>query len=90
MVLHFYDFAGQEVKLAGSFNDWRPDQGVVTRTENGVVEKIVMLMPGTYQYRLVVDDVWQEDPSNPEQVPNYSGGYNSVLQVEEERETEHA
>jgi hypothetical protein len=46
-----------------------------------------MLMPGSYQYRLIVDGVWQEDPSNPEQVPNYSGGYNSVLQVEEAPET---
>jgi hypothetical protein len=90
VVLRFYVFTGQEVKLAGSFNDWRPDQGVVTRTENGVVEKIVMLMPGTYQYRLVVDGAWQEDPSNPEQVPNYSGGFNSVLAVAEEHETEHA
>jgi chromosome partitioning protein len=90
VVLRFYDFAGRDVKLAGSFNDWRPDLGVVTRAENGVVEKIVMLMPGTYQYRLIVDGVWQEDPSNPEQVPNYSGGFNSVLQVEEEHETEHA
>lgn len=90
VVLRFYDFAGRDVKLAGSFNDWRPDLGVVTRTANGIVEKIMMLMPGTYQYRLVVDGLWQEDPSNPEQVPNYSGGYNSVLQVEEEHETEHA
>jgi chromosome partitioning protein len=90
VALRFYDFTGRDVKLAGSFNDWRPDQGVVTRTANGIVEKIVMLMPGTYQYRLVVDGLWQEDPSNPEQVPNYSGGYNSVLQVEEEHETEQA
>ena len=79
------------MKLAGNFNDWRPDQGVVTHTENGVVEKIVMLLPGVYQYRLIVDGVWQEDPSNPEQVSIYSGGYNSLLQVaEEEQEAEHA
>lgn len=90
VVLRFYDFAGRDVKLAGSFNDWRPDQGVVTRTEKGIVEKIVMLMPGTYQYRLIVDGIWQEDPSNPEQVSNYSGGFNSVLRVEEEHEAEHA
>ena len=90
VVLRFYDFAGRDVKLAGSFNDWRPDQGVVTRAKNGIVEKIMMLMPGTYEYRLIVDGIWQEDPSNPEQVPNYSGGFNSVLQVEEEHEAEHA
>ena len=87
VVLRFYDFEGRDVKLAGSFNDWRPDLGVITRTEDGIVEKIISLMPGTYQYRLIVDGIWQEDPSNPEQVPNYSGGFNSVLQVEEEHET---
>lgn len=87
VVLSFYDFADRDVKLAGSFNDWRPDQGVVTRVENGIIEKIIMLTPGTYQYRLIVDGIWQEDPSNPEQVPNYSGGFNSVLHVEEAQET---
>lgn len=87
VVLRFYDFGGKDVKLAGSFNDWRPDQGVITRTEDGILEKIIMLLPGAYQYRLIVDGIWQEDPSNPEQLPNFSGGFNSVLHVEEERET---
>jgi hypothetical protein len=50
------------------------------------VEKILMLAPGTYQYRYIVDGVWQEDPSNPEQVPNFSGGFNSILHVEEQHE----
>ena len=86
VVLRYYDLAGKDVRLAGSFNDWTPDQGVITRTVDGVVEKIVMLMPGTYQYRLIINGVWQEDPSNPEQVSNFSGGYNSILRVEEEHE----
>ena len=86
VVLRFFDFEGKEVQLAGTFNDWTPDQGVITRVVKGVIEKIVMLMPGTYQYRLIIDGVWQEDPSNPEQVPNYSGGFNSILHVEEEHE----
>jgi len=30
--------------------------------------------------------VWQEDPSNPDQVPNFSGGFNSMLRVEEQHE----
>ena len=87
VVLRFYDFAGKEVQLAGSFNDWTPDQGVITRIEDGVVEKIVMLMPGNYQYRIIVDGTWQEDPSNSDQMPNFSGGYNSILHVEAEHET---
>lgn len=86
VTLRFYDLTGKDVRLAGSFNDWVPDQGVITRWADGVVEKAVMLMPGSYEYRLIIDGVWQEDPSNPEQVLNLSGGYNSILHVEEEHE----
>jgi len=86
VVLRLFGYEGRKVQLAGDFNDWIPDNGVITRHANGVVEKIVMLMPGTYQYRYVVDGTWQEDPSNPEQVANFSGGFNSILHVEEEHE----
>ena len=87
VALHLFGYEGKKVQLAGDFNDWVPDQGVITRNVDGVLEKTVMLMPGTYQYRYIVDGVWQEDPSNPEVVPNDTGGYNSVLLVEEEHET---
>jgi len=87
VVLHLFGYEGKKVQLAGDFNDWVPDQGVITRNVDGVLEKIVMLMPGTYQYRYIVDGVWQEDPSNPEVVANDTGSYNSILQVEEEHET---
>ena len=86
VVLRLFGYEGRNVQLAGDFNDWIPDNGVITRHVDGVVEKIVMLMPGTYQYRYVVDGEWQEDPSNPEVVENFSGGYNSILHVEEEHE----
>lgn len=87
MVLHLFGYENRKVQLAGDFNGWTPDQGVTTRIVDGVVEKTVMLMPGTYQYRYIVDGIWQEDPSNPEVIPNHSGGFNSILQVEEEHET---
>ena len=45
-----------------------------------------MLAPGIYQYRYIVDGAWQEDPSNSEQVSNFSGGFNSILRVEEQHE----
>ena len=59
---------------------------MITRTVGDDVEKILMLAPGTYQYRYIVDGVWQEDPSNPEQLQNFSGGFNSILHVEEQHE----
>jgi len=86
VVLRLFGYEDRNVQLAGDFNDWIPDNGVVTRHVDGVVEKTVMLMPGAYQYRYVVDGEWQEDPSNPEVVENFSGGYNSILRVEEEHE----
>ena len=86
VVLRFYGHAGKEVQLAGDFNDWMPDRNVTTRMVDGVQEKILALNPGIYQYRIIVDGEWQEDGSSLERVPNFSGGYNSLLHVEEEHE----
>ncbi len=72
---------GNAVQLAGDFNGWIPDRNVETLTDGGVIVKRMELMPGDYQYRLVIDGVWQEDPSNPDQVPNVYGGSNSLLHV---------
>jgi len=85
VVLRFPGYAGRDVLLAGDFNNWEPDQNVVTRTTGGAVEKILTLQPGVYQYRLVVDGQWQDDTSNPERAANLMGGYNSILRVEEQR-----
>ncbi|MHB8743722.1 MAG: AAA family ATPase [Sulfuricaulis sp.] len=86
IVLYLFGYENMNVHLAGDFNSWMPDQGVITRIVNGVVEKSMMLSPGTYQYRYVIDGKWQEDPSNPDVTPNHSGGFNSILRVEEEHE----
>jgi chromosome partitioning protein len=86
VVLRFYGHAGKEVQLAGDFNDWTPDRNVTTRLVDGVQEKILTLNPGIYQYRIIIDGEWQEDASSRERVPNFSGGYNSLLHVEEEHE----
>lgn len=70
----------QDVKLAGDFNNWVPDGGVVTRrSANDTWEKIVRLGPGVYQYRYFIDGAWQPDPSNPRRVEGPAGGINSVL-----------
>ncbi len=86
VALRLFGYASRNVQIAGDFNGWTPDRDVITRIVGEDVEKILTLAPGEYQYRYIVDGVWQEDPSNPEQVPNDSGGFNSVLQVEEQHE----
>jgi hypothetical protein len=90
VVLRLHGYAGRNVLVAGDFNNWEPDHNVDTRKAGDIVEKIMNLQPGVYQYRLVVDGKWQDDTSNPERAPNLVGGYNSILRVEEHAETMHA
>lgn len=84
VVLRFRGYAGRDVQLAGDFNNWEPDQNVATRRKGDIVEKVLKLQPGVYQYRLVIDGQWQDDASNPDRMQNLMGGYNSILRVEEE------
>ncbi len=85
VVIQFRDDAASDVRIAGDFNGWVPDKGVVSRTEEQgrqrVWTKTLALPPGTYQYRYVVDGDWCEDPENPEKSPGRVGERNSVLVV---------
>jgi chromosome partitioning protein len=79
--LCFEGLGGRDVRVAGEFNAWVPDSGVETRWDGDRLHKVLRLHPGDYQYRLVVDGVWQQDPTNPRAVPNDLGGSNSLLHV---------
>jgi len=77
--LHGFTYANQ-VRLAGTFNDWNPAELVMTKTEGGW-ELPYVLSPGNYEYKFIVDGEWITDPHNP-----YSIGHdefmNSYLAVE--------
>ena len=79
--LIYPDYNGRDLKIAGEFNDWVPDQGVETILEETETRKIFFVEPGEYQYRLVIDGKWRNDPTNPEQVLNSLGVHNSMLKV---------
>lgn len=44
--------------------------------------KELVLPPGRYEYRLVVDGQWTDDPSAKKFVPNPHGGRNGVIEVQ--------
>jgi chromosome partitioning protein len=79
--LSYHNYAGRDLKVAGEFNDWIPDEGIETIQESGVVHKVFYVQPGNYQYRLVIDGKWRNDPTNPDQVLNRLGVHNSLLRV---------
>ena len=86
VTLLFKGMSGKRVQLAGDFNGWIPDRGVYTRIQDGTLVKTMKLEVGEYQYRVVVDGIWQEDPGNPQRVANIYGGSNSLLRVDGEGE----
>lgn len=69
------------VSVAGSFNGWRADAKPLHPLGEGRWVKETVLLPGTYEYCLVVDGVWMPDPRAQDSVPNPFGGRNSVLHV---------
>ncbi|WJW75986.1 AAA family ATPase [Thiohalobacter sp. IOR34] len=81
VVLHFDDAGNRRIQIAGDFNDWIPDRNVETVHLNGSLHKVLRVPPGAYEYRVIIDGVWQPDPGNPLETPNYLGGSNSLLRV---------
>ena len=71
--------------IAGDFNDWNPTQTYFTKHASGMwYAALPLLLPGTYQYKLVVDgERWLEDPSNGLKAEDNHGGFNSVLHIAE-------
>ncbi len=81
VVLTFDCIDCERLQLAGDFNDWVPDRNIETRKINGRWQKIFTAEPGIYEYRLIVDGKWQQDPGNTAEIPNDKGTINSLLQV---------
>jgi chromosome partitioning protein len=85
VVVRYRDPAASDVRIAGDFNGWVPDKNVRSLVQAEGLErvwtKILLLPPGTYHYRYVVDGEWREDPENPQAAAGPVGGRNSVLVV---------
>ena len=81
VTLEYKDAPGKSVAVAGSFNGWQPKKAMEDKKGDGVYRCRVMLAPGEYQYKFLVDGEWRSDSANPNFVPNEFGSLNSVLLV---------
>ena len=81
VLFEFTHPTAKSVAVAGTFNDWRPGATPMIAVGDGRWMKELVLPPGTYEYRLVVDDEWIADPHAVETVANPFGGVNSVVRV---------
>ena len=71
----------QHVLLAGDFNGWDQAKHPMVNHGNGLWKKNVLLVPGTYEYKFIVDGRWKKDPVNKKSCLNRFGTKNSVLDV---------
>jgi 1,4-alpha-glucan branching enzyme len=73
--------AAQTVMLAGDFTGWQEAPLEMKKNKAGIWKKTVSLVPGHYEYRLLVDGQWQDDPQCTERQSNQFGGQNCVCIV---------
>ncbi|PKN56410.1 MAG: hypothetical protein CVU56_16370 [Deltaproteobacteria bacterium HGW-Deltaproteobacteria-14] len=81
------DGSPAQVLVTGSFSSWAAEPPGATALGDsdgdGVFTAILVLEPGSYQYKFIVDGSWIADPGNPNTVDDGFGGHNSVLDVPE-------
>jgi 5'-AMP-activated protein kinase regulatory beta subunit len=69
------------VSLVGEFNNWDPAKHPMKCKTDGQWAKMVMLHPGIYEYKFIVDGAWASDPKNDRARPNCYGTFNSLITV---------
>ena len=83
VVLELVNPLATQVFVAGSFNNWQPEQAPLVAAGNGRWAGNINVGPGRHEYLFVVDGQWLPDPNAKESVENPFGGRNSVLTVAE-------
>jgi len=66
----------------GDFNHWNEKIHPMKRGDDGGWKKYIMVPPGRYEYRFLVDGQWWNDPNNSQVCPNCFGTTNNVLKVD--------
>ena len=70
-----------KVSLVGNFNNWDPGAHPMKKGKQGMWTKIVMLSPGEYEYKFIVNGAWWTDPLNELTCPNPFGTRNSIITI---------
>ncbi len=83
---HIFTFKPTEgtpskVAVAGAFNGWSMDKNPLTPGVAGEWTASILLKPGRYRYKFVVDGKWTIDPENPQTEDNGLGDKNSVVTI---------
>ena len=81
VVFEFDATSANEVWLAGDFTDWEKTPIKLRKGERGRWQTKLMLAPGQYHYKFVVDGQWQDDPLATGRRANPFGTCDSILKI---------
>jgi 1,4-alpha-glucan branching enzyme len=83
-----FTFSAPEAKsvhIAGSFNDWNMHSDPLNQSReekaSGAWSTFFYLKPGVYEYRFVVDGLWNNDTGSMKGWSNEFGSFNCVVLV---------
>src|SRR5689334_2156000 len=71
----------KKVAITGDFNRWAKEGMPLSQSGKSSWRTVLELLPGEYQYRLIVDGQWRDHPEAQKRVPNPFGSENCVLTV---------
>ncbi len=71
----------RDVIVTGDFTKWKPDGIRLRRRAKTEWFTTLRLLPGEYQYRLIIDGEWRDHPEATRRVPNSFGTENCILTV---------
>lgn len=77
----FEDNGAKKVFLAGDFNQWDQKSHPMKKSAGGVWKRSILVIPGRYEYKFLVDGDWKEDDFNHHRCTNNFGTYNCILDV---------
>jgi 1,4-alpha-glucan branching enzyme len=71
----------EDVFLLGDFNDWKSGNRPMKKDKEGHWQRILMIPPGRYEYKFLVDGGWRNDPRNRDFCQNCFGTTNNVMTI---------
>lgn len=81
VAFEFYAPLAGEVRVAGSFDNWDPSKYLLRKDATGNWRLTIVLKPGRYEYRYLVDGNWENDQRPVACIPNTFGTWNCVVEV---------
>lgn len=78
----FYGPEAKDVFVVGDFNQWNETAHPMKKDSQGIWRKSIIVAPGSYEYKFLVNGKWENDQNNEVVRENTFGTRNNLFVVE--------